>query len=149
MNEKGAWRRDAWRFVKFGLFSLSAGGIEAGLFYLLGLIPGLGYWACYLPALVASVVWNFTLNRRFTFQSAANVPRAMFRVFCYYAVFTPVSTVAGNYITEVTYPDSDLVYNLVFVITLLLNFVTEYLYQRFYVFRGEIDNRTKEGDFHA
>ena len=103
MKNGSAPRRDAWRFVKFGLFSISAGGIESGIFYLLGLIPAFGYWACYLPALVASVVWNFTFNRRFTFQSAANVPRAMFKVFCYYAVFTPLSTIVGNHLAEVAY----------------------------------------------
>lgn len=144
MNNGSALRRDTWRFVKFALFSISAGGIETGGFFLLGLIPGFGYWACYLPALVASVVWNFTLNRRFTFQSAANVPRAMFKVFCYYAVFTPVSTILGNYLTEIVYPNDALAYNLTFFATLLVNFITEFLYQRFYVFRGEIDNRAKE-----
>lgn len=149
MKNGSAPRRDAWRFVKFGLFSISAGGIEAGVFYLLGLIPAFGYWACYLPALVASVVWNFTFNRRFTFQSAANVPRAMFKVFCYYAVFTPLSTIVGNHLTEVAYAGNALVYNLVFAATLLVNFITEFLYQRFYVFRGEIDNRIKEGNPNA
>lgn len=149
MSGKNAFRQDFWRFIKFGLFSASAGGIEAGVFYLLGLIPAFGYWACYLPALIASVVWNFTFNRRFTFQSAANVPRAMFKVFCYYAVFTPLSTIVGNHLTEVVYPGDELIYNLVFVATLLTNFVTEYLYQRFYVFRGEIDNRAKEGNSNA
>jgi putative flippase GtrA len=144
MYKGSAWRRDAWRFVKFALFSISAGGIETGVFYLLGLVPGFGYWACYLPALVASVVWNFTLNRRFTFQSAVNVPRAMFKVFCYYAVFTPLSTILGDYLTRAVYPGDALIYNLVFFSTLLVNFITEFLYQRFYVFRGEIDNREAE-----
>ncbi len=141
---KGNARQDAWRFVKFGLFSISAGGIETGIFYLLGPVPGFGYWACYLPALIASVVWNFTLNRRFTFQSAANIPRAMFKVFCYYAVFTPVSTIVGDFLTEVVYPANALAYNLVFLATLLINFITEFLYQRFYVFRGEIGTRMEE-----
>lgn len=149
MSKENARRRDVFRFVKFGLFSISAGGIETGLFYLLGLVPGFGYWACYLPALIASVVWNFTLNRRFTFQSAANVPRAMFKVFCYYAVFTPVSTIIGNHLTEVSFPDDALVYNLVFVSTLLVNFISEFLYQRFFVFRGEIDNREQGNNTHA
>lgn len=141
---KGNARQDAWRFVKFALFSISAGAIETGIFYLLGLVPGFGYWACYLPALIASVVWNFTLNRRFTFQSAANIPRAMFKVFCYYAVFTPASTIIGDYLTEAVYPGNALAYNLVFVATLLVNFITEFLYQRFYVFRGEIGTRMAE-----
>ena len=91
MDKKtGNTGREFWRFIKFGLFSVSAGLIETGVNYLLKLIPSFGYWACYLPALVASVIWNFTLNRRFTFQSAANVPVAMLKVAAYYAVFTPL-----------------------------------------------------------
>ena len=88
-------KKELIRFIKFTLFSASAGGIETGLFYLLGLIFS-NYWVCYLPALIASVVWNFTLNRRFTFKSAANVPVAMMKVFAYYAVFTPLSTHPGE-----------------------------------------------------
>jgi putative flippase GtrA len=65
-------KKELWRFIKFALFSASAGLIETGLFYLLDMVPSFNYWVCYLPALVASVVWNFTLNRRFTFKSAAN-----------------------------------------------------------------------------
>ncbi len=137
-NEAG---KELWRFVKFGLFSISAGLIETGLFYLLGLIPSFGYWACYLPALVASVVWNFTLNRRFTFQSAANIPAAVLKTFAFYAVFTPLSTILGNWLVEVRFatylPAADIVY----FATLAVNFVTEFLYQRYYVFRGNVDNR--------
>lgn len=136
--------KELWRFLKFGLFSASAGLIETGVFYLLGLIPSFGYWICYLPALVASVVWNFTLNRRFTFQSAANIPAAMFKTFAYYAVFTPLSTILGNWLVEVrfaAYPAAD---DIVYFVTLAINFVTEFLYQRFYVFRGNIDTRNKQ-----
>lgn len=133
--------KELWRFVKFGLFSISAGLIETVLFYLLGLIPSFGYWACYLPALVASVVWNLTLNRRFTFQSAANISAAILKTFAFYAVFTPLSTILGNWLVEVRFaaylPAADIVY----FTTLAVNFVTEFLYQRYYVFRGNVDNR--------
>lgn len=135
--------REFWRFVKFGLFSASAGLIESGVFYLLGLM-NLGYWACYLPALVASVVWNFTLNRRFTFQSAANIPVAMLKTFCYYLVFTPFSTILGNWLVQVRFASFPAIKDIVFFSTLLLNFVTEFLFQRYYVFRGKIDNRDKQ-----
>ena len=69
--------------IKFTLFSISAGIIQAVTFALLEELPQvlfevqLNYWLCYLPALILSVVWNFTFNRKFTFQSAVNVPIAM------------------------------------------------------------------------
>ena len=65
------------RAIKFVLFSTSAGIIQMGSFALLNELSGWSYWPCYLISLVLSVLWNFTLNRRFTFQSASNVPIAM------------------------------------------------------------------------
>lgn len=128
------------RFLKFTLFSASAGLIQTGLFYLLGVFFE-NYWICYLPALIASVVWNFTLNRRFTFKSAADVPVAMMKVFAYYAVFTPLSTILGNWLVEVRFAGSPAIDTIVFLGTLVVNFVTEFLYQRYFVFRGKLDNR--------
>lgn len=133
--------KEFWRFIKFALFSASAGLIETGVFYLLGLIPSFGYWLCYLPALVLSVIWNFTLNRRFTFQSAANIPSAMLKVFAYYAVFTPLSTILGNWLADVRFAGCPAADDIVFFATLGTNFISEYLYQRYFVFRGKIDNR--------
>lgn len=88
------------RILKFTAFSASAGVIELGSFSLLNELSGWSYWPCYLIALVLPVLWNFTLNRRFTFRSANNVPKAMLLVFLYYCVFTPVTTVLGNYLVE-------------------------------------------------
>ncbi len=128
------------RFIKFALFSISAGLIEIGSFALLNELTGMSYWPCYLIALLLSVLWNFTLNRKFTFQSAANVPVAMLKVLAYYAVFTPLSTILGNYLTET------LGWNeyLVTAINMILNFVTEFLYQRYFVFGKSIDTAKKE-----
>ena len=89
MSEK---KRELIRSVKFTLFSISAGLIQIGSFTLLNELLHLDYWVSYLIALVLSVVWNFTLNRRYTFQSANNVPVAMLKVALFYAVFTPAST---------------------------------------------------------
>ena len=86
-----------------------------------------------------SVVWNFTLNRKFTFKSANNVPKAMALVLLYYAVFTPTSTVLGSWLTD-TLGWNDY---LVTVLNMLLNFGTEYLYDRLVVFRGSIDTGVK------
>ena len=96
----GEKKKEIWRVVKFVLFSASAGIIQIGLFTLLNELCKWSYWPCYLIALVASVVWNFTLNRKFTFKSANNVPKAMALVLCYYAVFTPLSTLLGNWLVE-------------------------------------------------
>ena len=125
------------RMAKFTLFSISAGLIEMGVFALLNEFLHLPYWLSYLTALVLSVLWNFTLNRKFTFKSAANVPVAMLKVACYYAVFTPLSTLLEHYLAET------LGWNeyLVTAINMVLNFVTEFLYQRFFVFGRSIDTR--------
>ena len=93
-------KKEFWRAVKFTLFSVSAGIIEIVSFTLLTELTDWSYWPCYLIALVLSVLWNFTLNRKFTFKSAANVPAAMLKVAAYYAVFTPVTTLGGNYLAE-------------------------------------------------
>lgn len=91
---------EAARALKFVLFSASAGLIELGAFALLNELAGWPYWPCYLIALVLSVVWNFTLNRAFTFRSTANIPRAMALVALYYCAFTPASTVLGSWLAE-------------------------------------------------
>ena len=130
--------REFWRIVKFVLFSASAGIIEMGVFALLNEWIRWSYWPCYLIALTVSVVWNFTLNRRFTFRSASNVPQAMALVLLFYGVFTPVTTLLGNYLAET------LLWNeyLVTGINMLLNITTEYLYDRFVVFRKSLDTNT-------
>ena len=127
---------ELWRVIKFVLFSISAGVIQMGSFALLNELSGWSYWPCYLISLVLSVIWNFTLNRKFTFKSAANVPAAMAKVLGYYAVFTPLSTLLGNYLAET------LLWNeyLVTAINMLLNLSTEYLFQRFVVYGKNVDN---------
>ena len=128
------------RMVKFFFFSISAGVIQMGSFALLNELSGWSYWPCYLIALVLSVVWNFTLNRKFTFKSVANVPIAMLKVLAYYAVFTPATTVLGNYLAE------NLLWNeyLVTGINMALNLVTEYLFQRYFVFGKTMDTDTRK-----
>ena len=128
-------KKEIWRTVKFVLFSISAGVIEIVTFTLLNELTALSYWPCYLIALVLSVVWNFTLNRKFTFQSANHVPVAMLKVFAYYLVFTPVTTIGGDYLVETLHWNE----YLVTALNMVLNFITEYLYDRFVVFGKSID----------
>ncbi len=132
-------RKEFFRALKFALFSASAGLIELAVFTLLNELAGLPYWLCYLVALVASVLWNFTLNRKFTFQSANNVPRAMLLVALFYAVFTPLTTWLEHVLTMGQGWNEYLVTGL----NMALNLVTEYLYDRFVVFRGSIDTNER------
>lgn len=127
--------KEVIRTIKFALFSVSAGVIEIVVFSILNEAFDWPYWPCYLIALVASVLWNFTLNRKYTFQSANNVPVAMVKVALFYCVFTPVSTLAGNYLAET------LGWNayLVTILNMACNFITEYIYDRFVVFGKTID----------
>lgn len=129
--------KELLRTIKFTLFSISAGVIEMGLFTLLDGFTNMPYWPCYLIALVASVIWNFTLNRNYTFKSAINVPVAMFKVFIFYLIFTPVSTILGNYLAEDLHWFGWVVTGL----NMLANFVLEYLYDRFFVFKNSIDTK--------
>ena len=128
-------RKEAVRSVKFFLFSISAGVIEIGVFALLERLTDWPYWPRYLIALVCSVLWNFTLNRRYTFKSANNVPVAMLKVAAFYCVFTPTTTLLGNYLAE------DLGCNdyLVTLLNMFCNFITEFLYDRFFVFGKTLD----------
>lgn len=129
--------KELLRTIKFTLFSISAGVIEMGLFTLLDGFTNMPYWPCYLIALVASIIWNFTLNRNYTFKSATNVPVAMFKVFIFYLIFTPVSTILGNYLAEDLHWFGWVVTGL----NMLANFVLEYLYDRFFVFKNSIDTK--------
>lgn len=133
-------RNEGIRVLKFVLLSASAGIIQIVSFTILnelafkGIETGVGYWLPYLISLVLSVIWNFTFNRKFTFKSAANVPKAMLLVFLYYCVFTPLSTWGGNELEAIGWNEY-----LVLAISMLLNMVTEFLYTRFVVYRNSIN----------
>ena len=133
MKKSSEWLR----VLKFVLFSASAGVIQFGSFTLLNELTSWRYWPCYLISLILSILWNFTFNRRFTFKSNANITRAMLLVLAFYVVFTPVTTLLGDWLAE------DMLWNeyLVTIINMLLNLSLEYLYQRFVVYRNRIDNR--------
>ena len=131
---KAEKRAEAWRALKFLLISISAGAIQIASFTLLKEAFGLVYWQSYLISLVLSVLWNFTFNRRYTFRSAANIPRAMALVALFYAVFTPLSTWWGHALDRAGVNNY-----LIEGGTMIVNFITEFVYQRFVVFRRSLD----------
>ena len=132
-------------FLKFALFSASAGLIQFGSYTLFYEVAHFPEWLSYLIALILSVLWNFTLNRKFTFKSANNVPIAMLKVAAYYAAFIPLSTLLEKVLTE----DAGWNGYLVTAINMILNFVTEFLYQRYFVFGksiGSAEKKTQDAD---
>ena len=129
-------KKELLRSLKFVLFSISAGVIQIASFTLMEELLHLPHWLSYLVSLVLSVLWNFTLNRKFTFCSANNVPKAMALVAVFYLVFTPLST---WWTAVLTGPDVAWNEYLVLAGTMIVNFITEYIYDRFVVFGKSID----------
>ncbi len=149
-------KKNIFQFIKFALFSCSAGIIQIGSFTLMnevllktdfmqnlissnetfGKIMTNEYGPIYLIALLLSVIWNFTFNRKFTFKSAANIPVAMLKVFGFYLIFTPVSTVLGNYFTS-NFADVPAIEYIVLGVTMACNMITEYLFCKFVVYKNQ------------
>jgi len=128
--------------IKFTLFSISAGLIQIGSFTLINETLDFPYWPAYLIALTLSVLWNFTLNRKFTFKSAANIPKAMFKVACYYLIFTPLSTLWGNALEGIGWNEYVILGG-----SMIINFVTEFLFTKYYVYRNNINTAVKNKNF--
>ena len=132
--------KEFWRFIKFVLFSISAGVIEIVSFALLSELTPLKEWISYIISVVLSVVWNFTFNRKFTFKSANNIPIAMLKVALFYVAFIPLTALLEKFLTE------DLLWPgiLATAINMVLNFILEFFYQRYFVFGKSLDSITKE-----
>ena len=133
-NKKESWLQ----VIKFTLFSISAGVIQIGSFSLFNEVLKLEYWTSYLTSLLLSIIWNFTFNRKFTFKSAANVPLAMLKVLGYYAIFTPLTTWGGNALEAIGWNEY-----LVLGLSMLLNFITEFLFTKYVVYRHQINTALK------
>ncbi len=162
MDNTNSNKKNIFQFIKFALFSCSAGIIQLGSFTLLNevvlktsffqnllaenetlaKIMTNEYGPFYLIALILSVVWNFTINRKFTFKSAANIPVAMLKVFIFYLVFTPVSTLLGNYFTA-KFPTVPAIEYIVLAITMVTNMITEFLYCKFVVYKNQENTAVK------
>lgn len=129
-------KKELLRTLKFVLFSASAGIVQTLTMILCEEVIKIPiHWVCYLIALVLSVLWNFTFNRRFTFQSAGNVPRAMGLVFLFYVFFAPASTLLTNFLADKKGWNE----YVVLAICMVINLVLEYLWQNNVVFRNEKD----------
>ena len=145
--------------IKFALFSASAGVIQVLSFTLLNelIVPNINidnekvmkilssdYGVCYLIALILSVIWNFTFNRKYTFKSATNVPIAMLKVFGFYCVFTPVSTILGELFSRVF--TADYAEYIILGVTMLANMITEFLFCKKVVYKDSMNTLGKDDD---
>ncbi|MBQ9946602.1 MAG: GtrA family protein [Clostridia bacterium] len=158
-------KNNIFQFIKFALFSASAGIIQVVSFTLMNeLLMGTAfmqnliaenetfakimtneYGPFYLTALLLSVIWNFTFNRKFTFKSAANIPVAMLKVLGFYVIFTPVSTLLGNYFTA-KFASVGAIEYIVLAVTMLCNMITEYLFCKFVVYKNQENTAVKAED---
>ena len=128
-------KKTLWQVLKFTLFSASAGLIQVASFTLFNEVFHWSYWAAYLPSLVLSVLWNFTFNRKFTFQSAENVPKAMLLVFLFYVPFAPFTIWNEHFLAD-THGWNEYA---VLAINMALNLSLEYLWDNFVVYRNSKD----------
>ena len=126
------------RAVKFTIISISAGLIQIGSFALFFEVFKWIYWPSYLISLLLSIIWNFTINRKYTFKSSNDIKKSMILVLLFYAVFTPVSTIIGHLVTEQGVDGF-----IVEIVTMLSNFVLEFLYSRFIVYKNSCDTINK------
>ncbi|MBR4949957.1 MAG: GtrA family protein [Clostridia bacterium] len=127
------------QMIKFTAFSISAGVIQVASFALLNELLHLMYWPAYLISLILSIIWNFTLNREFTFKSAANIPVAMAKLLCFYLVFTPLSTWLGHIAEGVGINDY-----IILAVTMISNFVLEFLFSKFIIYKNQENTKTKK-----
>lgn len=127
------------RVIKYTLIAASAGIIQFGSFALINEVFGFEYWLAYFISLMLSVIWNFTINRKATFKTDANYLVAMLKVLGYYCVFTPLSIFGGQALVDIGWHEY-----IVEIISMLLNFVTEFLFMRLVVFRNKVDNMEKK-----
>ncbi|MCL2890522.1 MAG: GtrA family protein [Methanomassiliicoccaceae archaeon] len=146
MNEKISTKDSGIMFIKFFAFSLGAGIIQLITFTALNEGLHLNYWLSYTIALVLSVVYNFTVNRRFTFRSVNNIPKAMFLVFLFYCVFSPYSIWLMDYLTDGSLFGFGSGWNeyVALIFIMIQNLIFEFIWWRLVVFKGSINSRLKK-----
>ena len=149
-------KKELWRAVKFTLFSISAGAIQAISSLLLKLVildrvmnpnatmtfiikQPTSTFIADTVGLALSVLWNFTFNRKFTFKAANNVPLAMLLAFVFYIPFYPFQIWYVPMVEQGLASIGGWGYVIGLGTCMIINFVLEFLWQKFVVFRGKVD----------
>lgn len=127
--------------LKFAIFSCGAGIIQTVVYTICTELIFKNSdrleWLSYTIALVCSVLFNFTLNRKYTFKSASNVPKAMLLVGLFYCAFAPYSIWLTDYL-NVNQGWNE--YGVLFIV-MIQNLTFEFLWDRFVVFRKSINTQ--------
>jgi len=133
-------------FGTFVAFSIGAGIIELISFTALNEGTSLNYWASYTIALVLSVLYNFTVNRRYTFRSVNNIPKAMTLVFAFYCVFAPYSIWLTDRLTDGSLFGTGMFWNEYYVLLFIMvqNLIFEFIWWRLVVFKNSINTRPRK-----
>ena len=156
-HKRALAKKELWRALKYTLFAISAGAIQLISSAILKLVldavivekipfqfiieQDVSTFVADTVGLALSIIWNFTFNRKFTFKAANNVPVAMLLAFLFYVPFYPF---------QIWYiPMVEQGLNIGFwgwmiglVTCMLINFVLEFLWQQFVVFRGKLDTNS-------
>ena len=164
-NAKREKRKGVMQFIKYALCAASAGIIQIVLFSILqAVIPSNGKTIHFIVedmdlvtfiattvALCASILWNFTFNRKFTFKDAGNVPKAMILAFLFYVPFYPFQTwyvhTIKSFLVEAIGTDGAGI--IAEGSVMIINFALEFMWQKFVVFRKPKDkqeNKTEENE---
>lgn len=153
-------RKGVMQFVKYALCAASAGIIQLALFSILqAAIPAtdktirfivedieLVAFIATTVALCASIIWNFTFNRKFTFKDAGNVPKAMVLAFLFYVPFYPFQTWYVCTIKKLLleHMNEDLAGIIAEGTVMIINFALEFMWQKFVVFRKKKEDVIEE-----
>lgn len=162
-NAKKEKKKGVMQFIKYALCAASAGIIQIVLFSILqAVIPSNGKTIHFIVedmdlvtfiattvALCASILWNFTFNRKFTFKDAGNVPKAMILAFLFYVPFYPfqtwyVHTIKSLLVEAIGTDGAGIIAE---GSVMIINFALEFMWQKFVVFRKPKDkqeNKTEE-----
>lgn len=158
--EKRKKLEGVFQFIKYALCAASAGIIQLVLFTILqAVIPATDKTIHFITedmelvafiattvALCASILWNFTFNRKFTFKDASNVPKAMILAFLFYVPFYPFQTWYVGTIKKllIEHMNADLAGIIAEGTVMIINFVLEFVWQKFVVFRKPKEKETVE-----
>ena len=129
------------QFIKFTLFSASAGAIQLLSTTILHQWTGWlldYYWLAYIIGLTLSVIWNFTFNRKFTFKAANNIPLAMTLVIIYNCIIVVPLALGGDALVNLWGEQWGI---LVTAISLLINFITEFFWDKYIVFNQKVTDK--------
>ncbi|MCI9407877.1 MAG: GtrA family protein [Clostridia bacterium] len=138
---KPSKKQQFFQFIKFTLFSASAGAIQLLSTTILHQWTGWlldYYWLAYIIGLTLSVIWNFTFNRKFTFKAANNIPLAMTLVIIYNCIIVVPLALGGDALVNLWGEQWGI---LVTAISLLINFITEFFWDKYIVFNQKVTDK--------